>query len=40
MNDRNMTERKAYTSAKSKEVQANPQFHHITFASTTPRQHS
>jgi len=34
-NDRNMTERKANASAKSKEVQpnaqANPQLHHICF---------
>jgi hypothetical protein len=38
-NDRNMTERKANASAKSKEVQpnaqANPQLHHICFCPDT-----
>jgi hypothetical protein len=41
-NDRNMTERKANASAKSKEVQPNaqadPQLHHICFCPTAPQQ--
>jgi len=40
-NDRNMTERKANASAKSKEVQRHPQadtqLHHICFCPTAPR---
>ena len=40
-NDRNMTERKANASAKSKEVQPNaqadPQLHHICFCPDTQR---
>ncbi len=39
-NDRNMTERKAIASAKSKEVQSHPQadtkLHHICFCPTAP----